>query len=376
MKKIENIANQFQLNGNIFAIDPFGNGHIHDTYRVTVIGNEQRSDYILQRINRYVFIDPPGVMENILRVTQHIRGKWEALSLSSPSSLSPTEIDRRTLHVILTRDGDRFYKDNEGEYWRVYNFIPHSRSLEALETHEQLYQAAFLFGQFLSMLADLPAPPLNETIRDFHHGPKRFHDFLETLKADAFNRAKNVKPEIDFLYAHHAMFDVLPERVREGKIPIRITHNDTKVNNILFDQATDTAICVIDLDTVMPGLVHFDFGDLARTTIYPAAEDERDLSKVSVQVSRFESILKGYLDGTGGCLTSTEKEYLVFSTKLMTLMVGTRFLTDYLAGDTYFKIHRPSHNLDRARRQFKLVECLNALDDPMGPIGTDCAVTV
>jgi aminoglycoside phosphotransferase (APT) family kinase protein len=298
-------------------------------------------------------------MENIIRVTRHIRQKLEK------QDIPQEEINRRVLTVMPTREGESCYLDSRGNYWRAYIFIEKARSHDVLQSLEQMHQVAYKFGEFLAMLQDLPGPPLHETIPGFHNGPKRLKDFQEALACDPHNRAQTAGTEIDFLLARASMFDVLPGLSRRGKIPQRVTHNDTKVNNVMLDETTGQGVCVIDLDTVMTGLSLFDFGDLARSTLCPSAEDEQDLTRVSVQLPRFEIILKGFLAGTGQGLNRTEQDYLVFSTRLMTLMIGMRFLTDYLLGDVYFKIHRSGHNLDRCRRQFKLVQSIMDHEDEM-----------
>ncbi|NIM14338.1 MAG: phosphotransferase [Candidatus Aminicenantes bacterium] len=356
------IARQFQPGGECLDARSYGTGHIHDTYLVNIRQKGRCVPYIFQRINRYVFPDPPGVMENIVRVTRHIRQKLET------QGISEGEIDRRVLRVIPTHDGGSYYLDPENNYWRAYVFIRGARTYDVLSSNEQLFQVAYMFGRFMAMLEDLAGPPLHETIPDFHNGRKRLKDFQEALASDSHNRAAAAKSEIDFLLDRASMFDILPGLVQEGKIPVRITHNDTKVNNIMLDDITGEGVCVIDLDTVMSGLSLYDFGDLGRTTLSPMAEDERDLSGVSVELSRFETILNGFLVGVGGSLNRVERNYLVFSIKLMTLLIGMRFLTDYLQGDPYYKVHREGHNLDRCRRQFRLVQSITDCEEEMNAI--------
>jgi hypothetical protein len=359
---MELIARQFQPGGEFLDARLYGTGHIHDTYLVNIRQKDKRVPYIFQRINQYVFQDPPEVMENIVRVTRHIRQKLET------KGISEGEIDRRVLRVIPTQDGGSYYLDHENNYWRAYVFIRGARTYDVLPSNDQLFQVAYMFGRFMAMLEDLPGPGLHETIPDFHNGHKRLKDFQEALAADSYNRAAAAKTEIDFLLSQAFMFDVLPGLVQEGKIPVRVVHNDTKVNNIMLDDTTGEGVCVIDLDTVMSGLSLYDFGDLGRSTLSLMAEDERDLSGVSVELSRFETILNGYLVGMGGSLNQTERDYLVFSIKLMTLLIGMRFLTDYLLGDPYYKIHREGHNLDRCRRQFKLVQSIADHEEKMNTI--------
>ncbi len=349
---IEAIVKQFRVEGEFLNARPYGTGHLHDTLLVNMIANQQHIPYIFQRINHFAFRNPSELMENIVRVTRFIGQKLEA------QHLSKTEISRRVLTVILTRDGGAFYKDTEGNYWRAYIFIKGAQTYDVLDSLEQVTQVAYMFGQFLELLQDFPGPPLHETIPDFHNGPERLKDFQNALASDLHNRAKIAKAEIDFLYAHASLFDVIPSLVQKNKIPIRVTHNDPKVNNVMLDDVTGKGVCVIDLDTVMNGVSLYDFGDLARSTLSSTDEDERNLSKVFVEIPRFETVLTGFFAGVGESLTQTEQDYLVFSSKLMTLLIGIRFLTDYLRGDVYFKVHRQGHNLDRCRRQFKLVQSI------------------
>ena len=263
--------------------------------------------------------------------------------------------------LIRAHHGRVWHADAEGGYWRAYRFIPSASTFDAVESQEQAFQAGRAFGRFQALLASLPGPRLHETILDFHNTPKRFAAFQHALAADSAGRAILAKPEIEFAQARESMTGVL----LDAGLPERVTHNDTKLNNVLLDDATGEGICVIDLDTVMPGLAPYDFGDMVRTTTSPAQEDERDLSKISMQFPMFEALARGYLSQTGGLLTQREKELLAFSAKLITFEIGIRFLTDYLAGDTYFKVHREGHNLDRCRAQFKLVESIERQEEQM-----------
>ena len=337
-------AQHFQFHGSLSSIVPHGNGHINDTFLVTGQAAGAPSRYILQHINRHVFRDPIAVMQNIERVTAHLAAQAQ----SKPGAA------RRTLSLIPTRDGRNWHVDPENETWRAYRFIPNARTYDIVSSPEQAYQAAHAFGRFQQQLATLPAPRLHETIPDFHHTPKRFAALERAISADVSNRAAQSKAEIDFALAHSSITGVL----LSANLPERITHNDTKFNNVLLDDRTQEAICVIDLDTVMPGLALYDFGDMVRTTTSPAAEDEQDLSKVQMQFPMFEALVRGYLDSTAEFLTTAETERLVFSGSLIAFETGIRFLTDHLSGDTYFKVHRPGHNLDRCRTQFRLVESI------------------
>jgi hypothetical protein len=348
------VAQQFQIAGEFLEAAPYGSGHINDTYCVGFNQGGTRVRYIFQRINHNIFKQPVALMENVQRVTAHLAGKVAGEPDSS----------RRVLTLIPARDGTAFFRDDAGNVWRVYIFIEAARGYDAVENPAQALSAAQAFGRFQKLLADLPAPRLNDTIPDFHHTPKRFATLEKAIEADAVNRAKLAQAEIEFALRHEAICSVL----LDAKLPERVTHNDTKFNNVLLDDATGEGICVIDLDTVMPGLALYDFGDMVRTTTSPAKEDERDLSKVTMQFPMFEALARGYLSLAAEFLTPTEKKFLPFSGKLITFEIGIRFLTDFLAGDTYFKVHREGHNLDRCRTQFKLVESIEQQEEKMNQL--------
>jgi Ser/Thr protein kinase RdoA (MazF antagonist) len=348
---LRDLAAAFQFQGEVSAFAPFGNGHINDTYLVTCQAAGAPVRYTLQRINRQVFRSPAAVMENIVRVTAHLAAQLAGAP----------DCDRRALTLVSARDGSNWHEDAQGETWRAYRFIENARSYETATSVDQAFQAAQAFGRFQQQLASLPAPRLNETIPHFHHTPKRFAVLEQAIAADAKGRAKLARQEIEFALARRSIAGVL----LEANLPERITHNDTKFNNVLLDDATGESLCVIDLDTVMPGLALYDFGDMVRTTTSPAAEDEQDLSKVTMQFPLFEALVRGYLSAAGEFLTKSEKKFLAFSGKLITFETGIRFLADHLNGDTYFKIHREGHNLDRCRTQFKLVEAIERQEDEM-----------
>ena len=265
------------------------------------------------------------------------------------------------LRLILARDGRAWHVDDEGNHWRAFHLIERAHSYDAVESTDQAYQAGSAFGRFQQLLANLPPPRLHDTIPDFHHAPKRFKALEQAIAADVAGRAFLAKREIDFACAREPINGVL----LAANLPERVTHNDTKFNNVLLDDETGEGVCVIDLDTVMPGLAPYDFGDMVRTTTSPAMEDERDLSKVEMQFPMFEALARGYLGTAGGFLTKAEKDLLAFSGKLITFELGVRFLTDYLMGDTYFKVHREGHNLDRCRTQFKLIESIEQQEESM-----------
>ena len=348
------VSLQFEIPGEFLTAEPYGSGHINDTFCVTFDQNGRRTCHILQRINHAIFKNPTALMENIQRVTTHLGAKLAG----QPDS------HRRVLTLIPARDGKSFYCDDQGNYWRAYLFIAHARTHDAVESPKQAFEAAKAFGNFQKLLADLPAPRLQDVIPDFHHTPKRLAALEKAIDADVANRARLAKPEIEFALGHKPICSTL----LDAKLPERVTHNDTKFNNVLLDDATGEGICVVDLDTVMPGLALYDFGDMVRTTTSPTVEDERDLSKVAIQFSMFEALLRGYLASAAEFLTKPEKQFLVFSGKLITFEIGIRFLTDFLSGDTYFKVHREGHNLDRCRTQFKLVESITQQEARMSKL--------
>jgi Ser/Thr protein kinase RdoA (MazF antagonist) len=348
---IDAAVRHFQFHGEFVEAHPYGSGHINDTYRIVFRRGSAKAFYILQRINLNVFKQPELLMDNIRRVTAHVD---TLVAKESDSS-------RRTLRLIPTRDGHPWHVDAEDNHWRAYNFISGATTYDAIESAEQAFQAAKAFGRFQELLADLPAPRLHETIPDFHNTPKRFKALLDAIEADSVGRVDQARREIDFVLCRESIISVL----LDADLPERVTHNDTKLNNVMLDDVTGEGICVIDLDTVMPGLSPYDFGDMVRTATSPVKEDERDLSKVTMRFEMFEALVAGYLSSAGGFLTATEKALLPFSGKLITFEIGVRFLTDYLTGDTYFKVHREGHNLDRCRTQFRLVESIERQEERM-----------
>jgi hypothetical protein len=354
---IENIGNQFAVSGQLIDGHEIDSGHINLTYCGTFRqpdGSVQR--YIFQSINRNVFKDPYGVMENVERVTRHINSKVLR---------SKKDLGGQTLNLFPARAGGSWVEDANGGVWRCYNFIEGCVTYDVVENTRQAYQAARAFGSFQDLVSDLNAAWIKETIPDFHHTRKRFQRLQEVAKADPRGRLASVRAEFDFVCARESVTGILLDELAAGRIPLRVTHNDTKINNVMIDSETDEAVCVIDLDTVMPGLALYDFGDLVRSATSPAAEDETDLSKVQMQMPLFEALVEGYLDSASEFINDVEIRYLPHAGKLMTLEVGIRFLTDHLEGDVYFKTHRPNHNLDRCRTQLKLVECIEAQENAM-----------
>ena len=360
---MHHIVEQFQVSGHYLNAVPYGTGHINDTYLVTSEDSDGPKRYVFQRINHSIFKDPPSVMSNMVRVTEHIQNKLQHLGM--------TDITRRALTVILAISGESYYLDSDGNYWRCVLFVECTQAYDVLETPQQAYQAAKAFGEFQRYLADLPDPKLYETSPDFHNTSKRLKDFMAILAKDPQNRANQVKQEIQFVLEHAGFADQLLELAGKGLIPERVTHNDTKISNVLFDNNTHEGICVIDLDTVMPGLSLYDFGDMVRTATCKAAEDEQDLSKIQMDIEYFEQLANGYAQEAADFLTNTEKQQLVFAGKLITFEQMIRFLGDYLNGDTYYKIHRPEHNLDRARTQMKLVQSIIEQEEAMNKISQD-----
>ena len=325
--------------GEINSLRPYGNGHINDTFLVQT--NDKR--YILQRINTAVFYDPQKLMTNINKVTAHIRKK------------STSDVRCPTLSIVKTNTQDIILCDSAGSFWRMYDFIENTVSRERVETPEDFYVCAKAFGEFQFLLSDFPAGELFETIKDFHNTPKRFENLLLALRSDVCGRASSTSSEFDFAISRRHFCNTLETACRKGIIPTRVTHNDTKLNNILFDADDGHAVAVIDLDTVMPGYSVNDFGDAIRFGANTAAEDETDLSKVSLDLDLFRIYAEGFIEGCNGSLYDEEIRLLPVGAMMMTLECGIRFLTDYLNGDVYFKIHRADHNLDRARNQFALL---------------------
>jgi hypothetical protein len=291
------------------------------------------------------------MMENIHRVTTHVRSRLEGVP----------DADRRVLQLVPARDGSAWYVDDDGQYWRAYRFIEGAKTFDEVTSERQAFEAARAFGEFQRMLADLPGERLAESIPHFHDTPKRFTDFECAVNADVAGRAKDVRDEIAFAAERRFIAGLLAE----ARLPERVTHNDTKLNNVLLDERTGEGICVIDLDTVMPGLAAYDFGDMVRTMTCPAAEDERDLARVEMRFALFEAVLRGYLAGTGNFLTPAERESLIPGAKVIVFEQGVRFLADHLAGDTYYKVSRAGQNLDRCRTQFKLLESIEEQESEM-----------
>ncbi len=355
--RLLHVSRQFHIYGELLHAEPCKVGHINETYTATYDQGGVRVRYIHQRINHEVFRDPVGLMENLHRVTTHLRGKL--------AEHDARDITRRTLTLVAAKDGKSYHRTSDGEYWRTFVFIENVRTYEAVERAAQAYEAGKAFGGFQSHLVDLPGPRLHETIPHFHNTRKRFEALATAIQEDRVNRAATAKKDIVWALNHEPLCDVILQALADKRIPERITHNDTKFNNVMLDEKTGKAMCVVDLDTVMPGCALYDFGDMVRTTTSPTMEDEPDLSRVQARMPMFKALCRGYLEAAGLFLNKHERALIAFSGKLITYTIGLRFLTDFLNGDTYFRVHRPDHNLARARTQFRLVESIEKQESAM-----------
>jgi len=346
---INEIVSRFHLPEGQWDAEPYGNGHINDTMKVTVHTENGDEKFILQKVNRYVFKKPEEVMSNMEKVTGYLK-KIIAYEGGDPM--------RGTITLIPTHDGKTYTYDDEGELWRMMVLIENTVSKDMPDSPELMELCGKAFGRFQSQLADFPAAVLADTIPDFHNTPARFQQLMDAIEKDAMGRVKDVSEEIEFCMLHQGDVSVLLDACYEGEIPLRVTHNDTKLNNVLLDAETGEGVCVIDLDTVMPGLAAYDFGDAVRVGANTAAEDEQDLEKVDLDLAMFEAFARGFFSQAGSTFSKKEAALMPMGAMLMTLENGLRFLADHLNGDKYFKIHRENQNLDRARVQFTLVSCM------------------
>ncbi len=339
---VDTVITRFDFDGKIISAERYGSGHINNTF----LGlSETGKKYIIQRINTDIFTNPTGLMNNIKLICDHIRAKIVARG---------GDVSREVMTIVPTLSGELCYTDDNAGVWRVYDFVTDSVSLDRPRNSDDSYLAIKAFGEFASSLADFDASLLCESIKDFHNTPKRYSALLKAVTENAVQRAEGVENEIKFCHIHESF----TRKLIKSNLPIRVTHNDTKLNNILLDRASGNALCVIDLDTVMPGYAVTDFGDYVRFCCTTAAEDEADLSKVKLDIDMFEKCVAGFIAGCGGSLTEQELRLLPDGAIMMTLECGMRFLTDYLNGDTYFRIAYPEHNLVRCRNQFRLVESM------------------
>jgi len=358
--KIDEVIGQMNYQGTAIEYYRYGNGHINDTFVVVCrLNNKKSMKYLLQRINHEIFKNPERLMSNIVGVTTFLRDKIIK---------NGGDPERETLNIVPAKDGKSYYVDSIGSYWRSYLFIDDTLSYDLAERTEDFYLSGLAFGNYQRLLADYPAHTLYETIKDFHNTKVRFKNLKKAIDKDIYSRVKYAQKEIEFALAREREAGILVDMQEIGKLPLRVTHNDTKLNNILFDKSSNKPICIIDLDTIMPGLSINDFGDSIRFGASTGAEDEKDLSKVNFSLELYEAYVKGFIEGTAGSLTKNEIDMLPMGAKLMTYECGIRFLTDYLEGDTYFRIHREGHNLDRCRTQFKLVSDMEEKFDIMQDI--------
>lgn len=339
-------AMTFVLQGEVIDVSRYGSGHINDTFFLLCRDGVKEFKYILQRMNHDVFKDIEGLIHNVKGVTTFLRQQIIE---------NHGDPNRETLNLLPTKDGKDYYRDEDGNYWRMYLFISGASCYDQVKRPEDFYQSARAFGRFQCLLADFPASDLTETIPDFHNTPMRFKAFEEAVAQDKMGRASEVEKEIQFVREREKEMGLALAMQKDGLLPLRVSHNDTKLNNIMIDDTTGEALCIIDLDTIMPGFSIFDYGDSIRFGANTAQEDEVDLSKVSLSLPLFEVYTKGFLEGCEGRLTKEELDMLPYGAKMMTLECGMRFLTDYLQGDTYFHISREKQNLDRCHTQFALV---------------------
>lgn len=354
---LNDIIKSFTFNGEFIKADPFKRGHINDTYIASFKEDSGKiRRYTLQKINNNVFKDPEKLMENVMGITRHIREKIISAK-GNP--------ERETINMIPTIHNKYLYKNSDGEFWRAYSYIEDAQTYQVVENPNHFYSAGKAFGKFQKLLSDFPVNNLHETIPDFHNTPKRLNSFMNAVESDIMNRVREVKDEIKFVINRGSEMSLIVNLLETGELPLRVTHNDTKFNNVLIDNKTGEGICVIDLDTVMPGSSLYDFGDSIRSGANTADEDEPDLSKVWMDIGLFEHFTKGFLELTGEFMTPIELKHMPFSAKLISLELGMRFLSDYLDGDRYFKIDREHHNLDRARVQFKMAADMEAKYDQM-----------
>jgi serine/threonine protein kinase len=361
-KQLKKNIEQFDVKGTVQSVKPLGAGHINDSYRV-VTGSADTPDYVLQRINHYIFKDVDALQENIRRVTDHIRYKLREAGVR--------EVENRTLRLVPAQNGKLYYRDAEGNYWRMTCFIPDSVSYDNI-TPELAMRAGVAFGDFQAMLIDLPGNPLTEVIPDFHNMESRLATFRQAVKDNKAGRLKKTQYMVDEIEKRAKEMCKAEQLHREGVLPKRINHCDTKVNNVLFDK-NDQVLCVVDLDTVMPGYVLSDFGDFMRTGANTGEEDDKDLNKISIDMDIFAAYTKGYLQKAKSFLLPVEMENLAFGAKLLTFMQTVRFFADYLDGDLYYKIHSPEHNWQRTVAQFKLLQSMEENEDEMRRIVAEAA---
>ena len=356
---LKEILRHFVIPGEFVGCRPIDDGHINNTFKAVFRNRGRELHYLLQQINTAVFKNPEGLMVNVDLVTSFLRDRVIAAG---------GDPERETLYCKPCTDGRKYHTDPEGRVWRVYNFVSDAFAYNTIENPEVFMKAGRAFGEFQNRLADFPIDTLCETIPDFHHTARRYRNLTASAARNVSGRKSVCEKELAFAAARRNETYVLTGMIDTGELPVRVTHNDTKLNNILFDAKTDEPICVVDLDTVMPGLSLYDFGDAIRYGANTAAEDEPDVSKVSLDLTLFEAYTSGYLSAAGKSLTGAEIDLLPFAAKLMTLECGMRFLTDFIDGDVYFKTDYPEHNLVRCRSQFALVSDMEKKAEEMDTI--------
>ena len=359
--RIYTLIATFKIDADIASVAPFGSGHINDTYRIRN-SDPNGVDYLLQRVNHHVFNDVPVLMQNLLCVTEHLKLKL--------AEIPGTDLEKEVMTIVETHDGKPYFQDSDGNYWRVFHFLKDTRSYDQVTTGQQAYEGGKAFGRFQALLADMEPGLIKDTIPDFHNVESRLGKFEQAVKADKVGRLHNVLPEVEFIRQRIDEMSEILRLGRAGKLPLRIVHNDTKFNNVLLN-TDDQAQCVIDLDTVMPGYVAYDFGDSIRTIANTASEDEQNIELIDINISLFESYTKGYLKEAINFLTEYELNSLLKGTLLLPYAQTVRFLTDYLEGDHYYKIHSPDHNLQRTRAQLALVKKLEENRDKLDQIIID-----
>ena len=358
-KELKLVLDNFELEGTLISVAPYGFGHINSTYLAVYEKGDKPMRYIVQKINTSLFKSVDELMSNIALVTDFNRERIIKRG-GNP--------DRESLTVIKTKSGENYYRREDGECFRVFIFIENTVAYQTVTKPKDFYYSAIAFGSFSNLLAEFDASKLYEILPNFHNTKVRYKNFLAALEKDEFDRAKDCQKEIEFIKAREHYYSKIIDLLESGKMPLKVTHNDTKLNNVLLDDKTGEPVAVIDLDTIMPGSLCYDFGDSIRFGCNPCDEDEKDLSKVNFRLDLYEMYLKGYLEAVGERITDIEKENLAFGSILMTIECGMRFLTDYLSGDTYFRTHRPGQNLDRARTQLKLVSDMEKILDQMNAL--------
>jgi thiamine kinase-like enzyme len=358
-EQLSEITENFQLNGVVSSAEVIESGHIQTTFLLVIDSSVRKRKFILQKINLNVFPEPEHLVNNSLLVLNHLQQK---------TKLKGGNSSKCSLSMLPSQNGGFLYQDQDGEFWRIFDYIENTDTYLTPSSRSQVFQAGKAIGEFLHALEDFPVSTLVEIIPNFHHTPIRYQNFRTALKSDKVGRAQDVRSEIIFILDRQQLISRLVEKLDNGELPQRVTHNDTKISNVLFDQQTGEAVCMIDLDTVMPGTSLYDFGDAARTMTNTTDEDQADLSLVNFNLDYFKQLSHGFIQGMGESLTSDERSLMPFSAVLMTLECGIRFLEDYLNGDTYFKTDYPDHNLVRARVQFKLIEKMEANSEQMSSI--------